>query len=118
MNRLRTYGSVPLAILRCRRLIHREHPDVVLGIGGFTAGPMLLAARVTLSPTFTVLGRDTILSNTALAGTSFFGANYDVTRDGKRILGILPDQNDFQLVISPNWITELRRRVAESRGAK
>jgi len=84
----------------------------------YRAGSMLLAARITLSPTFTVLGRDTILSNTALAGTSFFGANYDVTRDGKRILGILPDQNDFQLIISPNWITELRRRVAESGGRK
>jgi len=51
MNRLRTYGSVPLAILRCRRLIHREHPDVVLGIGGFTAGPMLLAASCAGVPT-------------------------------------------------------------------
>jgi serine/threonine-protein kinase len=84
----------------------------------YRTGQQLLAARVTYSPTFTLLGRDTILGNTAFAGTDFFGANYDVTRDGKRFLAILPDRDDFQLVVSPNWITELRRRVAESRGAK
>ena len=39
----------------------------------------------------------------------------DWSRDGKRILAISPQSNDFQLVVSPNWITELRRRVAESR---
>jgi serine/threonine-protein kinase len=84
----------------------------------YRAGPLLLAARVTLSPAFTLLGRDTVLSSTPLAGTRFFGANYDVTRDGGRILAILPDKDDFQLVVSPNWITELRRRVAESGGRK
>ena len=84
----------------------------------YRAGPQLLAARVALSPTFAVLGRDTVLSNSVTAGTRYFGANYDVTRDGKRILAILPDRDDYQLVVSPNWITELRRRVAESGGAK
>jgi len=84
----------------------------------YRAGPVLLAARVAFSPAFTLLGRDTILSSTALAGSASFDANYDVTRDGRRILGILPDRNDFELVVSPNWITELRRRVAESGGRK
>jgi hypothetical protein len=31
---------------------------------------------------------------------------------------MLPDRNDFQLVVSPNWITEFRRKIAESRGGK
>jgi hypothetical protein len=44
----------------------------------------------------------------------FRGPTYDVTRDGKRILAIVSDADDFQLVASPNWITELRRRVSES----
>ncbi len=51
MNRLRTYASVPAAIFRARRLIRRERPDVVLGIGGFAAGPMLLAASLKGVPT-------------------------------------------------------------------
>jgi hypothetical protein len=82
----------------------------------YRAGPLLLAARVAFSPAFTLLGRDTILSSTTLASGAFFGANYDVTRDGRRILAILPGRDDYQLVVSPNWITELRRRVAESGG--
>jgi serine/threonine-protein kinase len=84
----------------------------------YRAGPLLLAARVAFSPTFTLLGRDTILSSTAVAGSASFDANYDVTRDGRHILAIVPDRNDFELVVSPNWITELRRRVAESGGRR
>ena len=82
----------------------------------YKSGSALLAARVHLTPTFALLGRDTILRNTSIAGTSFFGANYDVTRDGKRVLAVLAGADDFQLVVSPNWITEFRQRVAESSG--
>ncbi len=82
----------------------------------YRSGPFLLAARVNLTPTFTLLGRDTILSNADMAVASFFGANYDVTRDGQRVLAILSGTDDYQLVISPNWITEFRQRVAESSG--
>jgi dipeptidyl aminopeptidase/acylaminoacyl peptidase len=80
----------------------------------YQSGTALLAARISLTPTFTLVARDTVLTNTALAGTVFYGANYDVTRDGRRVLAILSGSDDFQLVVSPNWITELRRRVAES----
>ncbi len=80
----------------------------------YRAGTALLGARVTLSPSFRLLGRDTVLANlTALTGA--FSADYDVSRDG-RILAIQPQANDYRLVVSPNWITEFRRRVAESRG--
>jgi len=82
----------------------------------YRSGASLLAARVSLTPTFTLLGRDTILTNADMAGTAFFSANYDVTRDGKRVLALLSGADDFQLVVSPNWITEFRQRVAESGG--
>ena len=75
----------------------------------------MLAARVSLSSTFTVLGRDTILSDAPFMVSSTWGPNYQVTRDGRRILAIESDVDEFRLVISPNWITEFRRRVAESR---
>jgi eukaryotic-like serine/threonine-protein kinase len=82
----------------------------------YRSGRFLLAARVAFTPTFTLLGRDTILTDAHMAGTNFFGANYDVTRDGKRVLAVLSGADDFQLVVSPNWITEFRQRVAESGG--
>ncbi len=81
----------------------------------YRAGSALLAARVALSPTFRLLGRDTVLSGAPFLSGDF-SSGYDVSPDGKRILAIVPQANDFQLVVSPNWITEFRRRVAESRG--
>src|SRR5687768_472673 len=38
------------APLACRRIIARRQPDVVLGGGGFVAGPMVLAARLSRVP--------------------------------------------------------------------
>jgi UDP-N-acetylglucosamine--N-acetylmuramyl-(pentapeptide) pyrophosphoryl-undecaprenol N-acetylglucosamine transferase len=38
------------APLACRRIIQRRQPDVVLGGGGFVAGPMVLAARLSRVP--------------------------------------------------------------------
>ncbi len=40
-------GAAPLA---CRRILHRRRPDVVLGGGGFVAGPMVLAAATLRIP--------------------------------------------------------------------
>lgn len=87
----------------------------------YRAASMLLSARVSLAPAFTLLGRDTVLSSAGLNpayGGGYFSGNYQPTRDGKRILAILPDRDEYQLVVSPNWITELRRRVVESGGRK
>ena len=40
-------GRAPLA---CRRILRRRRPDVVLGAGGFVAGPMVLAAATMRIP--------------------------------------------------------------------
>ena len=100
-----TGGTEPVWSADGRRLYYRS-------------GSQLMAARVSLTPTFTLLGRDTVLSDPAMTVTSFFGANYAVTRDGTRVLAIVSDSDDFQLVVAPNWITEFRQRVAESRGSR
>jgi dipeptidyl aminopeptidase/acylaminoacyl peptidase len=84
----------------------------------YLAGSGLLAARVALSPTFTVLGRDTVLSSASFVEGAFDGASYQVSRDRQRFLAVLSDADDYQLVVSPNWITELRQRVAESRSGR
>ncbi|MDH4351351.1 MAG: serine/threonine-protein kinase [Gemmatimonadota bacterium] len=97
-------GSEPVWSRDGRRLYYRS-------------GSAVLAARVSLTPTFTLLARDTLLADATFLGANF-SANYDVTRDGTRVLAILPDRDDYELVVSPNWITEFRQRVAESRGGR
>jgi dipeptidyl aminopeptidase/acylaminoacyl peptidase len=81
----------------------------------YRSGQRLMAARVALEPEFRLLGRDTVTTGMPGPG-SFFSGSYDVARDGKRILAIVPDRDEFQLVVSPFWITELRRRLAEAGG--
>jgi hypothetical protein len=55
-----------------------------------------------------------VLRDVSFQSSTFYEANYDVSPDGRRILGIVTDTDNFQLVVSPNWIPELRRRVAEA----
>jgi serine/threonine-protein kinase len=82
----------------------------------YTAGSVLFSAQLSMKSGLTLVGRDTVQANVPVNGTlyGYFSANYQVPRDGKRIVAIAPDRNSFQLVISPNWITEFRKRVAES----
>ncbi|MFI5207729.1 MAG: protein kinase [Gemmatimonadales bacterium] len=81
----------------------------------YRAGPALMAARVALSPSFRLISRDTVLATFSALANIYFSADYDVSRDGKRVLAIEPQSSDFQLVVSPNWITEFRRKLAENR---
>jgi Tol biopolymer transport system component len=78
----------------------------------FRSGTALMTATVELSPAFRVVRRDTLLT-TQLPNGSIFGASYDVARDG-RIVTLFSDRNNFELVVSPNWITEFRQRIAAS----
>jgi UDP-N-acetylglucosamine--N-acetylmuramyl-(pentapeptide) pyrophosphoryl-undecaprenol N-acetylglucosamine transferase len=43
---LRAVGRAAAAPAACLRIIDRRKPDVVLGAGGYVAGPMVLAARI------------------------------------------------------------------------
>jgi UDP-N-acetylglucosamine--N-acetylmuramyl-(pentapeptide) pyrophosphoryl-undecaprenol N-acetylglucosamine transferase len=43
---LRAIGRAAAAPVACMRIIERRKPDVVLGAGGYVAGPMVLAARL------------------------------------------------------------------------
>jgi len=84
----------------------------------YQSGPTLLGARVSLKPTFALVARDTVLSNINILSSlgGYFSDSYQATREPGRFLAVTRDRNDFQLVVSPNWITELRRRVAEGGG--
>jgi UDP-N-acetylglucosamine--N-acetylmuramyl-(pentapeptide) pyrophosphoryl-undecaprenol N-acetylglucosamine transferase len=47
---VRAVGQALAAPLACRRILRRRRPDAVLGGGGFVAGPMVLAARLSGIP--------------------------------------------------------------------
>ena len=81
----------------------------------FRSGNTLLTATVEYTPSFRVVRRDTVQAM-QMPNVSIFGANYDVARDG-RIVGLFADRDNFELVVSPNWITEFRQRLAGSDGA-
>jgi hypothetical protein len=65
-----------------------------------------VSVRIRLSPTFGLLERDTVST-----GPISPFSDYDVSPDGTRVLAVAPASNAFQLVVSPNWIVELRRRL-------
>ena len=83
----------------------------------YRAGGFLLAARIELNPSFRVLGRDTV---SAVVAAPFlgFGSDFDVQRDGKRMVTLISNRDDYQLVVAPNWITEFREKVAGSERAR
>jgi WD40 repeat protein len=72
---------------------------------------MLVDARLRLSPTLSLLGRDTVRS---LAG--FTGPTYAVSPDGAQVLAVKPVSAGYRIVVSPNWGTELKERLAASGG--
>jgi UDP-N-acetylglucosamine--N-acetylmuramyl-(pentapeptide) pyrophosphoryl-undecaprenol N-acetylglucosamine transferase len=44
MTRVKTLVSLPLAVLSAKRLLREFRPDVVIGVGGYASGPVMLAA--------------------------------------------------------------------------
>jgi UDP-N-acetylglucosamine--N-acetylmuramyl-(pentapeptide) pyrophosphoryl-undecaprenol N-acetylglucosamine transferase len=64
-KRLRTVFQVPLALLAAARILLREKPDAVIGVGGYASGPVVLIARI-LGWTWGV--RTAILEQNAVPG--------------------------------------------------
>jgi UDP-N-acetylglucosamine--N-acetylmuramyl-(pentapeptide) pyrophosphoryl-undecaprenol N-acetylglucosamine transferase len=48
---LRGLGRLPLALARSLAIVRRFQPDVVLGVGGYASGPVVLAAALARRPT-------------------------------------------------------------------
>jgi UDP-N-acetylglucosamine--N-acetylmuramyl-(pentapeptide) pyrophosphoryl-undecaprenol N-acetylglucosamine transferase len=46
VERLRSLAGMPSALWTARRLVRRLRPDVVLGVGGYVSGPVVLAAAL------------------------------------------------------------------------
>ena len=77
----------------------------------------LMRARLAVNPTFRVVSRDT-LDNAFDALNVGFEREYDVSRDGSRVLALIATRDDYQLVVAPNWRTELRRRLAAAKSSQ
>lgn len=45
LQKLKTFAGLPKSFFQARDILREEKPDVVLGIGGYSSGPMILAAR-------------------------------------------------------------------------
>ena len=48
---LRNLARLPLGFVQAWRVVGKHNPDVVLGVGGYSSGPVLLAARLRGVPT-------------------------------------------------------------------
>jgi UDP-N-acetylglucosamine--N-acetylmuramyl-(pentapeptide) pyrophosphoryl-undecaprenol N-acetylglucosamine transferase len=51
LTRARTLMDLPLSVFRCRALLSRFRPHVVIGVGGYASGPAMAAAILERIPT-------------------------------------------------------------------
>jgi UDP-N-acetylglucosamine--N-acetylmuramyl-(pentapeptide) pyrophosphoryl-undecaprenol N-acetylglucosamine transferase len=54
LNTIRTLLMLPRSFVQARRIIKRFRPDIVIGVGGYASGPVLLAAALMGLPTMVI----------------------------------------------------------------
>lgn len=74
----------------------------------------LLSATLATAPRLRVVARDTIFKTYPVLPGSGPARPLDLAHDG-RFLGLLTNRNDYQLVVVPNWLSELKQRMAGAR---
>ncbi len=77
----------------------------------YRAGTALMQATLSPSPTMRVMARDTVFSSQRIQAAPTLYANYDVTHDGTRFIALVTDNDDYQLIVVPNWLSELQQRL-------
>jgi Tol biopolymer transport system component len=77
-----------------------------LGDGG------LLSATLATAPRLRVVSRDTVFRTAPLLPGSGPARAQDLAHDG-RFLGLVTNRNDYQLVVVPNWLAELKKRFSD-----
>jgi serine/threonine-protein kinase len=78
-------------------------------------GDAIVQARLATAPGLRVVARDTVFRRVPGAASSFAMANYDVSRDGTRLVVPSAQSAGFPLVVVPNWRQELRERLGATR---
>jgi Tol biopolymer transport system component len=81
----------------------------------YAAGQAIMEARLAVGPGLRVVSRDTAFRQVPNNTGGFGEANYDVSRDGSRIVIASASSAAYPLVVVPNWRAELRERMAASR---
>ena len=100
VSRLRGLATVPLSLLDASRLLSRRRPHVVIGVGGYSSGPVVLAAALRRVPTM-VLEQNAApgLTNRLLARwVRAAGVNYEETLKyfaGKGFMAGNPVRGEF-----------------------
>ena len=81
----------------------------------YRSGNAVMEAKLATTPDLRVLSRDTVLAQGAsLLRASGVNTNYNVARDG-RILALVSNKDDFQLIAVPNWLPELKQRLGATK---
>ncbi len=63
LGRISAYAFLPVALLKARQILKKEEPELVIGVGGYAAGPLCLMAVLMKIPT-------AIVEPNAIAGFS------------------------------------------------
>jgi hypothetical protein len=61
------------------------------------------------------LSRDTAFAEVPNGRGDFGQGNFDVTRDGSRLVIPSAESGAYPLVVVPNWLTEFRQRMGASK---
>ena len=81
----------------------------------YQSGNAIIEARLETAPSLRVVSRDTAFALVRAATTAFYQGNFDVSRDGSRVVVPVSRVESYQLIVVPNWRTEFRERLAANR---
>jgi hypothetical protein len=76
----------------------------------YAGGTRIVEARLSRTPAFRVVARDSAFAAPNLTHT-FASGWFEPTRDRNRMLILQPESNRYQLIAVPNWIAEFRART-------
>jgi eukaryotic-like serine/threonine-protein kinase len=81
----------------------------------YASGSAIVEARLATTPGMRVVSRDTAFARIPNGSSNFGQANFDVSRDGSRIVIPSSESATYPLVVVPNWLTEFRQRLTASK---
>ena len=82
----------------------------------YHSGDVLVAVKLAKDPTLHIVSRDTLFRGIEQYDPSNSPiANFDLPADWSKVLVLKSAGGAFQIQVVPNWIVELRQRLAESR---
>jgi dipeptidyl aminopeptidase/acylaminoacyl peptidase len=96
-------GTEPVWSVDGKRLFYRD-------------GSRFVAASLTTSPGIAVAGRQELFEDRYKTG--LFRARYDVHPDGKRFVVLRPPAESEQIIVTLNWLADLRARLSAREPAK